>query len=207
MLHDMPAPLHEKIRQIIERTPGLTQKGLADALGLNPAAVNRMLHGQRRIMAEEIPLIEAYLGHKLIIYAEPPAPQRGFSDGASPSVLAPPMSSSVPVYGPALQRGEVTDWVQRHPAQFGLRDAFAVYVFSDDMAPRYFKGELAYIHPGRPAESGRDCLIEMKDGNVFLLHLLERTAGKLRTRQFNPDRKKDFSLKDIRAVYAVLGRG
>ena len=57
--------IYEKIREILETTPGLTQKGLAERMGLNPAAVNRMLYGRRNIMAEEIPMIEDYLGVRL----------------------------------------------------------------------------------------------------------------------------------------------
>ncbi len=59
-----------------------------------------MLYGQRRIMAEEIPIIEAYLGVKLDLqYPQESKPQRvrrgGFADRAAPfESLAP-----VPVYG------------------------------------------------------------------------------------------------------------
>lgn len=54
--------LHEKIRHHLETTPGLTQRGLAERMGVNPAAVNRMLYGRRNIMADELPVIEDYLG-------------------------------------------------------------------------------------------------------------------------------------------------
>ncbi len=71
----MSTRLHEKIRILLETTPGLTQRGLADVMGLDPAAVNRMLYGRRGIQAEEIPVIEAYLGQALDL-----APSRGVSD-------------------------------------------------------------------------------------------------------------------------------
>src|SRR5687768_17180277 len=83
--------LHEKIRQIMESKPGLTQKGLAQRMGVNPAAVNRMLYGRRNIMAEEIPVIESYLGTSLDVgftpgradpeYRQPAySTRKGFSD-------------------------------------------------------------------------------------------------------------------------------
>ena len=54
--------LHKWIKSVIDTTQGLTQKGLAKAMGLNPAAVNRMLHGARAIKVDEVPVIEEYLG-------------------------------------------------------------------------------------------------------------------------------------------------
>src|SRR4051812_11166018 len=105
MLKNM-SRLHEKIRDILEKRPDLTQKGLAERMGLNPAAVNRMLYGQRKIMAEEIPVIESYLGAPLPLsaanaeYRQGEKTRGGFSESAKASSLsfdaapAPP----IPVY-------------------------------------------------------------------------------------------------------------
>ncbi len=215
--------LHDKIREVLETSPHLTQRGLSQRMGLNPAAVNRMLYGQRRIMAEEIPIIEAYLGVKLDLqYPQESKPQRvrrgGFAEGAPAPFesLAP-----VPVYGYAagsedagkpagelnLANGEVVDWVQRHPSQIGVRDAFAIYVFSDSMEPRYYRGELIFVHPGRPPEANRDVVIEMKNGDAFIKRLLKLGDAKIRVRQFNPPVDADIPLKEVKAVYSVIGRG
>lgn len=69
--------IYEKIREKIETTPGLTQRGLAEKMGLNPAAVNRMLYGRRNILIDELPIIEHYLGMRL---ADDAARLRGMSD-------------------------------------------------------------------------------------------------------------------------------
>lgn len=214
--------IHDKIREVLENSPHLTQRALAQRMGLNPAAVNRMLYGQRRIMAEEIPIIEAYLGVKLDLqYPQDTKPQRirrGMADNAPAPFesLAP-----VPVYGYAagsdsagkssdelnLANGEVVDWVQRHPAQIGVRDAFAIYVFSDSMEPRYYRGELIFVHPGRPPEPNKDVVIEMKSGDAFIKRLIKLGDAKIRVRQFNPPADADIPLKDVKAVYSVIGRG
>ncbi|MBU6475746.1 MAG: helix-turn-helix transcriptional regulator [Alphaproteobacteria bacterium] len=227
----MTARIYENIRTILETTPGKTQKGLAERMGLNPAAVNRMLYGRRNIMAEEIPMIEDYLGVRLDLSAPaPPAaspfnieyrqetpphgPRRGFSD--VPAQAAPRESNYVPVYGSAagglhkglnLESAAVADWVARHPAQSGIAGAFAVYVFSDAMEPRYFPGELVYVHPGRPPEAGRDCIIEMQNGDAAIKRYLRQTEDKVRVAQFNPPEEQDIPKDAIRAVYAVVGRG
>ena len=174
--------IHDRLRHILETTPGLTQRGLAEQMGLNPAAVNRMLYGRRNIMAEEIPIIENYIGQKLDLYfsAEGSA-VRGLSDVPQQAGLGAPFTA---------------------PA-----GSFSVYIFSDDMAPRYFKGELVQVHPALPPEEGRDCLIEKKNGTVLIRRLVALDGARLRVKQYNPDSEKDIPRKDIKAVYPIIARG
>lgn len=227
----MTKPVHIFIREILETTPGLTQKGLAEHMGLDPAAVNRILHEKRNIMLDEIPLIEDYLGVRLplpsfspalssslssnIEYRQDNVRRRGLSDvPAQPLPL--PTNSLVPVYGYAagslqkglnLSNGDIIDWVTRHPAQLGISSAFAVYVFSDSMEPRYFQGELVYVHPGRPPEINRDCIIEMKSGDAYIKRFLRQDDRAVRVAQFNPPEEKEIPKEEIKAIYAVVGRG
>lgn len=220
--------LHDRIKDVLDKTPGLTQRGLAIRMGLNPAAVNRMVYGRRAIKAEEIPVIEDYIGVKLDVsgpvqknfeyrQSSPAYGRHGFSDVAmQPLEQDARVATLVPVYGrasggmdkgPDLASGDVADWVPRHPAQAGIRDAFAVYVFSDLMEPRYYRGELLYIHPGRPVEQGKDCLIEMKNGEARIFRLVRQDGGHARVAQFNPPLETDIPGADIKAIYAVVGRG
>jgi len=209
------------IREAIETTPGLTQKGLAQRMGLNPAAVNRMLHGQRNIKAEEIPIIEDYIGIRLDLqYPQGAklATRRGFGEGEAPAFDAP---TPVPVYGYAagsedigkkdsglnLANGEIIDYVHRHPAFSSPRNVFAIYVFSDSMEPRYFRGELIYLHETRPVEANRDCVIRMKNGDAYVKQLVRLGDKMIRVRQFNPPAEKEIPLEDVEAVYPVIGRG
>lgn len=223
---EMTQRIYERIREILDMTPGLTQRGLAERMGLDPAAVNRMLYGKRNIMAEEIPMIEEYLGVHLNISAPmvPPAnmeyrqdasgaqSRRGFSDAA----LQAPLSETpvVPVYGTAggglhfnLSSHEPVDWVPRHPAQLGITNAFAVYVFSEAMEPRYFPGELVYVHPGRPPEANRDCLIQMKNGDGRIMRFLRLNNSHVCAAEYNPAREVELARNDIKAIYAIIGRG
>lgn len=215
MMTGIMSRIHHKIREVLEASPGLTQKGLAERMGLNPAAVNRMLYGRRNIMAEEIPIIEDYLGIRLPLsdieyrqdsQAVPQQQRRGFGEAGRQEPLHDPVSM-VPVYGPGLAKAGAVDWALRHPAQTGIRDAFAIYVPDDTMAPRYFRGELAYIHPGRPAEQGRDCLVVMKNDAFHLAHLLDQDGKGPKLRQYNPAQDKTQRQDTIAALYAVVGRG
>ena len=177
--------IHDRIRHILETVPGLTQRGLAECMGLNPAAVNRMLYGRRNIMAEEIPIIEAYLGRKLDIHTTSAAQEsaassrRGFSDTPQQAFTGQPPGPS----------------------------CFSVYVAADDMSPRYFKGELAQVNPQAPMKEGCDILIAKKNGTLVIRRLLKMSEDKIRVQKLNPAGQKDIARKDIKAIYVVTGRG
>lgn len=199
--------IYDKIKQKIEITPGLTQRGLAEAMGLDPAAVNRMIYGRRKISAEEMPLIESYLGisltHQESVSMQ--TPPRGFSDTVQ-SVLSPALPQ-IPVY--AFEQGtrRLVDWADRHPQQAGIQDAFAVYVDDSRMEPRYFPGELVYLHPGRPVQPGRDALIDHGDAAPYLCRIHGVTADDFTVAVFKPAEQKDIPRNSVRFAYSVIGRG
>lgn len=219
-LMTMAQRLHEKIKHVLEATPGLTQRGLAEAMGLDPAAVNRMLYGRRGIMAEEIPVIEAYLGQSLQVAAGGVLPlqhqslPRGVSDSGSQARLAAaPVAGAavlpvIPVYafGDA-QRTAPLDYVARHPLQAGIADAFAYYMPDDTLAPRYYSGEIIYVHPTRPPAPARDCIILHPDGTATLARLVMQSETKIRVQSFVPAKEKDIPRKNVSAMYSVVGRG
>jgi len=74
------------------------------------------------------------------------------------------------------------------------------------MKPRYFPGELVYIHPGRPPEIGKDCLIKMKNGQAHLRRYMDRNGNSLHMRQFNPPQDDIMHADDIDEIYTVIGR-
>ncbi len=193
--------LHEKIRDILDNNPQLTQRGLAAVMGLDPAAVNRMLHGRRGIMAEEIPMIEAYLGQKLdFVSSGAPAA------AATPAVPALP-DSMAPIPVRSLQGDATIDWTARHPAQAGIADAFAIYVGDDSMAPRYLRGETVYVHPHRPPRAPQDMVLQSVSGAMTLCRLAAQSGDRLHLQFFNPPREEILAQSSLRAVYAVVGRG
>ena len=225
ILNLMNKDIYNKIRDVLKSSSGLSQKGLAEAMGVNPAAVNRMLHGARNIKINEVPIIEDYLGIKLDLYSEDSIKgkkalgsiakvMRGEQEGVEASfgqsskegkkTIYARRTDKVPVYD---AENKTVDWVLRHPAQFGVEDAFAVYISSDDMQPRYFYGETVYIHTGRLPEMGKDCLVETHDGTRFIKRFLRQDANKIYFSQFNPERVIEISKSAIKNIYAVVGRG
>lgn len=104
--------------------------------------------------------------------------------------------------------------VERVPAPPGLdlvEDAYAVYVQNDSMEPRYFAGEILYIHPGKPVRRGDFILIQIEHENGDIEPLVKRlvgeTADAYELEQYNPPRKFSVERRQVRAVHFVHSAG
>ena len=106
--------------------------------------------------------------------------------------------------------GQTVDYVARPPALAGTAQAFALYVTSDSMAPRYEAGELVFVHPSRPPQPGCDVVIEMQGedgapGRCYIKRLRRRTAEAVIAEQFNPPRSDlRYPVKKLRRVMRIL---
>ena len=131
----------ETIKRLLRET-GHTQRDLAAHLGVDPAAITRLLAGQRRLRLDEAPKVEAFFG----IGPARPTPAGANIDLRPPGAnvdLRPadgnpdPDSAprDLPVYASA-QGGpdgmniqyEPVEWMRRPQALEGVLDAFAFYV-------------------------------------------------------------------------------
>ena len=99
-----------------------------------------------------------------------------------------------------------TDWTQAHPLQAGLDGGFAFYIFSNEMQPRYFPGEMIYLHPGRPPEQNRDWVIVFKEGHAIVRTFLQRDGDNISVRQYNLPHDDTLPVENIEKIYTVLGR-
>lgn len=100
--------------------------------------------------------------------------------------------------------------VERHdrpPYLIGAPDAFAVITATDEMEPRYFRGELLYAHPGRPAAPGDFVIVEFINhrGCIRRLHRLTPTIIELE--RFKPRAIERHKRGEILFVSKILGTG
>lgn len=84
------------------------------------------------------------------------------------------------------------------------RDAYAVYVHGDSMAPRFKHGELVYVDPHRPVTPGDDVVVQLNDGHGYIKELVRRTARTVLCRQHNPDGEIEFPAGDIKSIHLIL---
>ncbi len=130
-------------------------------------------------------------------------------------------SERVPVLGMAecgadgwsLWNGDIIDTIPRPMNLAGAPKAYAVYIVGDSMEPRYYSGELAHIHPGKPVTIGAFVLVQMRpdhDGETpkaVVKRLIKRSATKVTLEQYNPPKKFDIKTDDIVSIHRVVGSG
>lgn len=137
-----------------------------------------------------------------------------------PKDLPPPstMPLDVPVYGTVVggsdgdfeMNGEVIDRVRRPAGLTNARNAFALYVVGTSMNPRYDEGDLIFVHPGRPAVTGSDVVVELHAKDEFgrPKALLKSYRGKTPTllllTQLNPHADIEIPLDEVKQVLRVL---
>lgn len=210
------------IRKGLEK-PGKTQRGLAAALGVDPAAVNRLLKGERQLKAAEIEKARSYLEVMELpvnprVRIEQRVPAGGLSRREQHVTNVSP-DNLLEVLGMAeggpdgwnLFNGELVQYIQRPDNLKGVLGAYAVYITGSSMTPRYEQGEIAHIHPGRPTPAGCYVLVQRKprqEGEpplAVLKRLVKRTGTKVTLEQYNPPKTFDVPLTDIVSIHRIVG--
>ncbi|SDE45962.1 LexA family transcriptional regulator [Rhodospira trueperi] len=189
--------------------PAKSRIGLADALGRNSAVVTRILQGKRRLKADEIPAVAAYLE------LEPPPEVARVMIERTEDMRA--SGRDLPIYSSA--RGGRTgmivtfdpiEYVTRPEPLRDVRGAFGMYVVGDSMAPAYRQGDMVLIHPHRPVNQGDDVLLVKEDGDgvneAMVKALIAMTDDEVRVRQYNPPRDLDpIPRAEVRNVMLIVG--
>jgi phage repressor protein C with HTH and peptisase S24 domain len=207
------------------KSAGLNQPGLARAASKPSAPVSQQvvhhLLSARNTSSKHLPAIAEALGVSLDWLA------RGGEQTAtlrrSPAKNGVPESAPdrLPVLGMAecgpdgwsMWNGDVIDTISRPSNLFGAPKAYAVYIVGDSMEPRYYAGELAHIHPGKPITIGAFVLVQIRpehDGDTpkaVLKRLVKRSATKLVLEQYNPAKKFEIKTDDIVSLHRVVGSG
>lgn len=177
---------------------GYRNVDLGRLLGLDSPQITRIFKGRRRIQRHEWRKIEGWLGGQTLA---PPA--------GEPVAFLP---GTVPLYGwtghddrLALGPDDLLGAVPMHPAQANVRDAFAVQVADETMAPRYDPGETIYLAPRRWPKPGKDCLVQLRDGRAFVARLLRRHEGQVELTRFGGPPLL-LPVDELEAIHAVVGR-
>jgi phage repressor protein C with HTH and peptisase S24 domain len=115
--------------------------------------------------------------------------------------------------GWSLWNGDIIDTIPRPLNLAGAPKAYAVYIVGDSMEPRYYSGELAHVHPGKPVTIGAFVLVQIRpdhDGDTpkaVVKRLIKRSATKITLEQYNPAKKFDIKSDDIVSIHRVVGSG
>lgn len=208
------------IKRLLKETRH-SQRELAAHLDVDPAAITRLLRGERRLRLDEAPKVAAFFGLSQTSQALPgPTPQiRGEVDlrpapGSNDPDHAP---RDLPVYGSA-QGGpdgmaidyQPIEYMRRPQALEGVLDAFAFYVVGESMSPRFRHGERLLVHPRRPVRAGEDVLLILKDperpdANAMVKTYLGRRGDVVLVEQYNPPKRFEILESQIDGMLPIVG--
>lgn len=219
-------PDMNKIREIRELRK-MSQAKLARLAGTSQPQIDRLEKGLRKLDTVWMDRLAGALGvtaaDLLANGSEKPA--------STPSLLQPNVTRAaaeppdfyrlpkdVPVYGAAecgdgvfqMDEGQAIDWVRRPPGIAGNRSVFGIYLSGSSMEPALMSGDLVYLDPNRPAQTGRFIVLELRpkkagDAPAAMLKVLvKRTSEYYELRQLNPDKTFRVKASDVLRTFRVL---
>jgi transcriptional regulator with XRE-family HTH domain len=98
------------------------------------------------------------------------------------------------------------------PQLEGISDARAVYVRGNAMEPRYYPGEIVYLHPTRPANPGDFVFLTVKEPEFatavgYIRQFTGEDLTHIRTLTLNPKREHLFAKESLLSVATIVGSG
>jgi phage repressor protein C with HTH and peptisase S24 domain len=101
--------------------------------------------------------------------------------------------------------GTAKDYALRPPSLSGVSEGFAVYVYGDSMEPRYLRGEIVHVDPGRPLASGCFVVVELADGRGMIKQFVRQDSRRVTLRQFRPEQELVLARADISRICRIVG--
>lgn len=112
-----------------------------------------------------------------------------------------------------LHLAEVLDYIARPTSLAGDREAYALTIMGNSMAPRFKQGERVVVAPRAMIGVGDDVIVQLRgpDGEderiktVLIKELVRRSASTVTLRQYNPARDFTIDRRRIAAMHKVQG--
>lgn len=223
-----------RVLRAFRERKGLSRAQLAEKVRAHHNQIQKLENGERKLTIEWIERLAPHLGttaEGFLAELRPqprPVGEIGKKAEISETLIPPrsvytsnPWPRDLRVLGMAecgpdgwsLWNGDVIEMTSRPPNLAGAQHGYAVYIVGDSMEPRYFAGELAYIHPGKPVSIGDFVLVQVRppEGDetprAVLKRLVRRSPTKLTLEQYNPKKTTEIRLSDVISVHQVVGAG
>src|SRR5665213_613627 len=204
------------------RRAGASQADLARHLELPQSAISRILNGERRVQAGEVPRMAELLGvppdevlrhvnaESGALPREPARPGRP----ANPRLAAPAAGGEqMPIRSAGRGGPDQQMFLEDGPIGFtprpanlgGVRDAYAIYMLGDSMEPRYEQGWLLHVNPFKPPIRGRDVVVYKRDQAVLIKQFIGWQGDSLVLRQLNPEETLRFTRAEVVECHMIVG--
>lgn len=211
---------------------GLTDTGLARLVDKAQAQIWRLRTGNRPLTKAWAELLAPHLAVSpqdlLFDTSEPGAPPARVPRDDPPALPSRPLrridwpefsDERLPVLGKAVGgsdgkfmfNGEPIEYVMRPPALRNVREAYCVYVDGESMEPRYFAGELVYVHTGRPPRAREFVVVELHpdqqgDPASGYVKQFQRWTGEyLVLSQLNPVKEIKIPKARVKGLHPIVG--
>lgn len=186
----------------------VSNEEIAERMGVHPVTVSKLLNGKMRMTEDRMQEFAEALGMTV-----------GEIAAAASVVERRPAGREdvrhMPVYGLAagavigahVMSEHAVEYIPTPAALATVRDAYALIVTGSSMEPRYFSGDVIYLHPHRPVRPGDHVAIQeaRADGIYVSIKKFEKfTDGEIVTRQYNPAAEVKFNRKQVVAMHRVL---
>lgn len=199
---------HSDIWRAIDRLAGsfgYSASGLAKKAGLDPTTFNK----SKRISADGKPRWPSTESIAKIL-AVTGATMSDFFSMIDQNAAAPAQAASqhnIPVIGFA-QAGRagyfdedgypIGDGWEQIESPATIKQAYALKIAGDSMAPLYRDGDVIMVEPGAALRKGDRVVVRTRKGEVMAKELVRQGAGRIELRSLNPDHEdRAFALDDI----------
>jgi phage repressor protein C with HTH and peptisase S24 domain len=184
---------------------------LADACGTSRAQIDKLERGERRLTVDWMVRLAKALS---CLPAELLPDSAGVSSGEPVPVALTIPARLIPVRSAARGGTDQEMFLEDGPIDHRpcpsfvghVRDAYAIYVVGDSMAPMYRPGQMLYVNPHRPLTPGRGVVITKRNKAVLIKELVRVTPTALVLREYQPV-PRDFHLAqaEIAEAHSVVG--
>lgn len=208
---------------------GLSQSEVARRTGIKPQAIQQLEAGDTKRPRNILELAAAlevspdWLLGATETEPPPPAPHQAADTFAFQPVAVPQpaeLRQGLPVYGAAAcgdenncdfeLNGTVVNRVAYPPALANVQGAYALYARGTSMEPRYFEGELVYVHPFKAVHPGAFVVIQLRPKHegapvrAMIKRIVRRSASRVEVEQFNPAKTFTIASSEIVAIHRIL---
>ncbi len=200
------SPLSQRLRELCSRR-GMSWRSASRQAGLNETYVRDIIRGavQRPSFLALDRLSRVLNVPVTAFYVE----AQGGGGGDTQTALA----SHLPIVGEARGGAEAIPMdpdrplgqVMRPPWLANVVCAYAVVMRGSSMEPRYYDGELLFVHPLSPVRSGDFVLIRLADGANYVKRLVARDDSWVKVAQLRPEAAVDYRSDQVAQLHRIAG--
>jgi transcriptional regulator with XRE-family HTH domain len=184
----------------------LTQTAAAKALGVSQSAIAQWESGRNYPTDELAAKIEKLVGIRLDAVAR--ARQLHSPRARLPIIGVPAAADDERVLVDDASHGDIV----APPQLESTPGARAVYVRGHAMEPRYYPGEVVYLHPSRPANPGDFVFVTAREPGFptpvgYIRQYLGQDLVHIRLQTLNPKREHLLAKDDLVEMTIIVGSG